>query len=581
MYGMFWDIQSHNETSIELYCFLNADGLAGQGQRLSRVEHFWNCCDLIWNNNPLAPASAKVHRNDWSHRMAVGMIENAYCSLAGCASSGKSHMMAALGIINYLASPLNTKVVMSSTTLTAARDRIWKSVSVLWLDSFPGKMVQSKCLIRGYNDKGKLSDETGLKLIAPGGTASSEIDPAFIGLKQERFLVFLDELSELPMGVLNACYSNLDNNFHFEMKAASNPNLYTDPFGVFSRPVGGWTSVAESDDEWETSRGVCLRFDSERSPNIEAGEILFPWLPKQKSIDSAVKDFGRRSRAFYRMHKAFWFADASDETIYTEGELLMCKADQPIDDEEFGGKDPQEVFCAGGDPAYTQGGDRFPVVIGRVVQIDGKSVLEVTDVEMIDDDIESKEANRSYHSVREMEQICSKYSIDPENFGFDMTGAGIPFRDIVVSEWSSLPLGVNFGGSPSKLQISPVDKRLANEVYSNRVSELWVRMKGLLREGRIRGIPEEMIAEISQRRWHDIQSKGKLRIESKVLMKKRGLKSPDLGDSLFVLLETAIRRGLMGEMEEVKLDKRGKDAWFKVQSYHDVVELSDLDLSYD
>lgn len=143
-------------------------------------------------------------------------------------------------------------------------------------------------------------------------------------------------------------------------------------------------------------------------------------------------------------------------------------------------------------------------------------------------------------------------------------------------------MGVNFGGSPSKLQISPVDKRKAIEVYANRVTEIWVRMKGLVREGRIRGLPTEIVKEICERRWHKamLTSSRKLKIESKVDMKARGLKSPDLADAFFVMCEVAIRNGMMGEMEEVEVDKRSVDGWTESAIFNDVLEASDVHLDY-
>ena len=583
-YGLSWDSSHHTDLTIELYCFLNAptdtdDSTSSWFARggLRRVEHFHRAADILWNSDP--NVGQRVIRNDWYDRMIEGLVYNKYCCLAGCASSGKSMALAAYGIMSYLAAPLDTKVLFTSTTLAAAQMRVWKCVTELWLPGFPGKMVASKCLVRGVRKDGSFSEITGLKLLAATGSSTDEIDDGFIGIKAKRVIACLDELSALTHGVLNACKTNLQTNPLFEFKAAANPDLYTDPFGVSCEPLDGWDSVTEGDMDWKTKRGICLRFDSEQSPNVDAGYNKYEWLPKKEDIDAAREDYGERSRFFFRMFKGMWLKDASDETVYTEGEWYSNGAARPVDISEFEGRDPQEVGAIGFDPSYVSGGGRFMGVRGRVVQIKGKSVLEVLGSEQIMDDVDSEHANRTYHSVSEMERLALSYNIDPENVAFDMTGAGIPFRDVVVSEWSSLPMGVNFGGSASNLQISPVDRRIAKDVYHNRVSELWVRAKGLLREGRIRGMSRDLITEICQRRWHKTSGR-KLRIESKTEMKKRGLRSADEGDSYFVLLELVIRLGLMGEMETIKLDKRSSGAWAKSAAMFDIQELSDLDLEY-
>ena len=121
-------------------------------------------------------------------------------------------------------------------------------------------------------------------------------------------------------------------------------------------------------------------------------------------------------------------------------------------------------------------------------------------------------------------------------------------------------MGVMFGGKASDMQISPIDPRMASEVYSNRVTELWARLKGLMREGRIRGLTSEIIQELCQRQWDEMRG-AKLKIESKKFMKLRTGKSPDIADTLVILVELCVKLGLLGEMETVKVDERTNDVW--------------------
>jgi hypothetical protein len=129
------------------------------------------------------------------------------------------------------------------------------------------------------------------------------------------------------------------------------------------------------------------------------------------------------------------------------------------------------------------------------------------------------------------------------------------------------------------MQISPIDKRIATDVYYNRVSEIWVRMKGLMREGRIRGLTPEIIRELVERRWHN-NNGAKLRVESKKDMKMRTGMSPDIVDALMILVELCVKLGLMGEMEAVEIDKRSSAAWNRSVAMHDIEGGSDLDLEW-
>ena len=573
--GRIWDVRVFGEMERNLYMLAMAYFDEGESGKLHLKPEFddtkggsWpsgeelfvyfkRVVDLLWNEN--GKSTRKVIWNEWCERMIIGMLGSKYCGLAGCASSGKSDAMAVYGIVMYLCWPQKTKVIATSTTMKMAKMRIWRSINELWRKDFPGKMVYSDCVIKGVSANGDLTEDTGILLMPAAGGAGQEIDSNFLGWKQERFITLLDELSELPVSVVNGCYSNLSTNTWFEMKAASNPNSYHDAFGVFCKPAKGWASVTEIDMEWETARGICLRFDSEKSPNMKAGRVLYPWLPKAKEIEHARKEFGERSRYFFRMFKGFWFAGSSDETVFNEGEIMKGRADTPVDKSEIDVGAKEELVLAG-DPAFTQGGDRFPLIKGRVVQIDRKSVLEITELDIIKDDIDTEDVSRSYSAIRYIKKRCVDEGIPSSHFAFDMTGAGIPFRDIVVHEWSSLPMGVMFGGKASDMQISPIDPRMASEVYSNRVTELWARLKGLMREGRIRGLTSEIIQELCQRQWDEMRG-AKLKIESKKFMKLRTGKSPDIADTLVILVELCVKLGLLGEMETVKVDERTNDVW--------------------
>ena len=49
----------------------------------------------------------------------------------------------------------------------------------------------------------------------------------------------------------------------------------------------GWDSIDPNTDEtWKTKwGGLYKRYDGERSPNILAGETVYPWLPTEEKID--------------------------------------------------------------------------------------------------------------------------------------------------------------------------------------------------------------------------------------------------------------------------------------------------------
>jgi hypothetical protein len=101
-------------------------------------------------------------------------------------------------------------------------------------------------------------------------------------------------------------------------------------------------------------------------------------------------------------------------------------------------------------------------------------------------------------------------------------GAGVVDR---LRELGAPVRGVNVAEAPS-----------AKGTYTNLRSELWFRVKGWL-EDRGCKLPDNdrLIAELTSVRYRYMSS-GKMAVESKDEMRKRGLKSPDLADALCLSL---------------------------------------------
>ncbi len=589
-YGMEWPYDT-DELTIHLWCYKHDERPegSGKGERGTRWHHFKWCVDLLWN---LSNSPRKVIWNPWSDKMFNGMIDYDYIGIAGCGSSGKSDSAAVFAIVEYLAYPIGTLVLITSTTIKDAQKRVWKSVAELWnsLDDPPGFMIQSKAMIAGIGKNGEKTVATGLQIVAAQkGTDENKMEMA--GQKAECLILIADELPELTHGVLRTAFANLsqgstgivrpdgtNRETPFKMIAMGNPSTYTDPFGKFCEPKQGWKNITEQDWEWETSRGICMRFDASESPNIKAGKRIYPWMPTLDIINKARQDFGEKSRIFFRMYKGFWFPDGDTDTIYSESEIIKSDAHKDYEGDDV----VNEIAYAGADPAFSSGGDRFPIVYGRILERSGgkESIVQVDGVHFLKEDITDTTTPRSHDMARQMRDFCASKNIHPSNLGYDITGAGLPFRDVVVAEWSSLPLGIKFGGSPSTLPVSMVDPRKSSEVYANRVSELWVRGAGLIREGLIHGLSNEMIEEMIQRRW-DKNNHGRfLKVESKSDMKMRTGQSPDICDALFCMLETIVHNGAMTQFETSIMDDRITPTWEKNIDVHSIGDADSYDLDY-
>jgi hypothetical protein len=124
---------------------------------------------------------------------------------------------------------------------------------------------------------------------------------------------------------------------------------------------------------------------------------------------------------------------------------------------------------------------------------------------------------------------------------------------------------VTFAGAASERPTSVSDPTPANSRYKNRVSELWFSGKELFRGGQLRGITGDTIREMTARTYitHKTTKNDEgllFEVEPKKDMKNRVGFSPDLADSLFILVELARERfGFGPAVATVASSERGRE----------------------
>ena len=506
-----------------------------------KFQHFKNIVDAIWNN----PASPKKFIwNPWSERMLRAACEHGYLGVAGSRSSGKSLTFAVWGVVNFLCAPSETKVIFTSTSLKDSRGRIWGDVEELWQAAaavmggeanMPGELVSSQGIIR-FRANGQQSDKSGLSLIAGEKSKEKEAIGKLIGFKANRMFMIADELPELSESLIIAAESNLSANPEFQMVGLGNPNSYYDPFGMFCEPKDGWASVNDEQDEWATKRGLCLRFDGERSPNILAGRTIYPWMFTEEKLAEARENMGEKSLRYYRMVKGAWCPTGAADSIFSPADIIRYQGDKPAIWQE----PPTPV--AGFDPAFTNGGDKSVLFFGKYgTTIDGLKVLELGDHLEINEDRDVKNESRTHQIARQVSEECRKRNVHPRHLGVDGTGAGKPFCDVLRSIWSGEILEVNFSGAASELPASGTDSTSSKERYSNKVSELWFVGREFLQSKQLKGIKPDLARELCSRTY-ETRERGKVRVEPKTDMKARIGSSPDKSDAALIALAVCRHR---------------------------------------
>lgn len=525
------------------------------GWPLSKPDTFWRITAIIWPKKD--DAKIWVEPNPWAERIVNAACEHKLLSCSGCASSGKSFILGATwGLVNWMASPCTTKVVITSQTVQGSRNRVWKDICNLfqtamgmgWNKFFPAaKLLDATAQIRldpkilgrlmgGLGGIGVAG--MGLEIVAGGQGEAEETIGKLQGMKAPRFILIADELPLLEHGILEAAIGNLSSNKESQLIGLGNFSSIYDPFGIFSEPVNGWKSIHENSEGWETKplgqRGYCLRFDGEKSPNVLAGRNIYPGLYSVEFHKTHI-DMGRNSPMYWKMCRSLPMPEGGSLSIYSELDLNAGDVHGPV---IWDGPVTQGSFL---DPAFTNGGDRCMGSFGLFGLSGDRIVLRYTEPEEYKADMTIADMPHDFQVVHQWRDSCKRRGIRPECAGFDSSGAGISFGAIVHKEWSPLVQAISFGGSASDLPVSLQNDATCADTYDNRVAEIWVQGREYVRSNQIKGMGKTMARELLARQFPDPKvtrvSYKKTRIETKKEMKSRVGYSPDEADAGLGLME--------------------------------------------
>ena len=559
LYGRDWGNMSSIE--IELVCFIK--GLSVNDGGLGKAEHFWNIATMLW------PASSRkpFFRNPWGERMIDEWCKYNFSSVSGCASSSKTDTAAVWGIVNWLAAPLDTKVLCTSTTLRESRKRIWGSIEDYW-NALPdgirivGKLASSFGLIRLSDAMGvRGSEKCGIELIPGEKKREKEATGKIIGIKNKRVILIADELPELSPAIMQAAISNLTANPYCQAIGLGNPASYYDAHGVFATPKTGWKSITPDDFEWDTIYGHAIRFDATLSPNVlNNDDSLYPWLPTVKRLEEAKKNMGEDSFGFWRQWRGYFPPEGGEQTVFSETDIVFFGAER--NDIEWAAP---PVPVVGTDPGFTNDGDRTISYFGLLGEEmnTGLSVLLLTGYEVLKDDMTEKTIPRNFQIARVFRKESEKRGVVPRNAGVDVSGSPA-FGDIVAREWSSDVFRSQFGGKSTGGRVGE-DRAMAKDRYANRVTELWFEARNHMEFGQIRGVCPDLARELTARRYNTGATAGSVdatvSIEPKKKMRGRTGASPDIADAFLVLFDLCRTRLGFRAQAGIKTAKQKSDHW--------------------
>lgn len=581
-YGAQWP--DHNsELDIEMACIRlggtwkakKSSGGHDCGMGLS--FHFHRMRKIIWPE-----LDDEDNGQRWHKICRDTMCSSPITVLLGPASTGKTHEPAWLFLCAWMCDPENTCVLVSSTDMRGLRLRVWGEITSLWeravnrFPELPGHLIDSKLAITYeslLDEDGDVNDRTardfrsaiiGIPTIQGGKFIGLG---KFVGIKQKHVYLIADEAAQMGSSFLSA-FSNLNKNPHFWAAVLGNPNDPLDPLGRAAEPKDGWSAhmQPEKTDVWETRfmNGRCVNLIGTDSPNNDfpGDKPRFPYLIHQRKIEETAAFFGRDSYEFHSQSVGSMQIATLSRRVLTrrlceENEALLSYCDWEGTpriklaalDAAYGGD--RCVFKSGEFGKCVDGSVRLLLAPPMLVPVSPRSPLEPED-----------------QIATWVKRECESQGIPPAHFYHDSTGRG-SLGTSLARIWSAECNPVEFGGPPTQRPVSQDHyirdpktnvRRLlrCDEYYTYFIAELWFSVRYTIEAKQLRGLTSEEMDEGCMREWYEKRDglgRARRGVETKLEMKQRLGRSPDLMDTVATLVEGARRLGfqiarLSGEVEE-------------------------------
>jgi hypothetical protein len=547
--------------NIELWMLAN-------GPKESNHQHLKNCMMMLWPQIYTGEIVKGVPR--WREDLELlTWAWSTYKTMAviGHASAGKTHTLAHIAYVHYLASPLDTIVTLTSTHLPGLKKRLWSDVVSAHKTSSLGECMHVRThdmTIRPVQHPKE--DKYVIEGIAVdrGEEAVARIQGNHS--RNHRFVI-IDEAEGTHRAIFEAA-SNLmtDNDFRWAMLA--NPENPHGEFGSWCEPVAGWNSVdPDMEKYWETARGgICVRLDGLKSANFrhpspEGKKSYFPFLIDKEYTDRIEKSYGFESPRWWIFVRG-WFPPAGSMGTIFSANILAQALERIL-------YNYPPTPCAALDPAF-EGGDECILEFGEYGKANGSDyAFNINALEVVRVVAKPGGDPLDYLIAYEVMAQCKEKGVKPQDFIMDTTGAGRGIHAILRKEWGPVEK-CDFGGKPSDRKLKSFEDRTSEELFDRFVTELWFAAKAFIEAGLVGGITlkyKTLREQLSARRY-EVKSK-KESIETKKEMKKRVGYSPDHADAFVLFTELLRRKGATAGGSEVVARDSEKEVE-RAQIYSDV-----------
>jgi len=408
----------------------------------------------------------------WSKQNEIlqSVFDHQHTIVQSCYGSGKSFVAARVAL-TYLYTHVPSKVIITSSSWTQVEKIIWSEIAAAYAQAqYPlgGKLLTTELEIRK-------------NWFAIGISPQINVDSEayrFEGFHSPNVLVIMDQAQGINKKLWNVAKA-LISNANSRMLVLGNPIHKSGPF---------YDACMNNDGLWNK-----IKISAHDIPNVQEGKDVVPGLISKLWVENRKQDWGV-SHPLYISKVLAEFPEEAEDLIITLGMIEAAKNLTNIVESNKG---------IGVDIARF-GNDKTVLIYKEGERVKDIQVFLKQDTMMT--------TGRIIH-------MMDKYGVAASCVAVDDTGVGGGVTDR-LREQGFVVQAVNNGSRPD------------NEQYADRGSELWWAMRKLFEVGNI-AIPDhdELISQLVNRKY-GVNSKGKIKIESKDDMRKRGAKSPDHADAL-------------------------------------------------
>ena len=429
-------------------------------------------------NDPLMWMSRCLRGKLWSKQKDIvkSVRDNQRTIVQSCFGSGKSHIAGKI-ILWYQYNFIPSKVITTATSWNQVEKILWSEIGAIYNRArvpLGGRLLQTEL---------KLQEDWFSLGLSPLINVEHEAT-RFEGYHSPNVLVVIDQGQGVNPKLWDVAIS-LVTNESSRILVLGNP----------ASPSGRYYDACRNAELWNK-----IHIPASCVPNVVEGKEVIPGLISRQWIKDRENDWGK-DNPLYISKVLAEFPEETEDTL-----ILLSWVEEAVE-RELKAEGPKGL---GVDVAGRHPGNDWTVLTA----IQGGKVLEIVEYQG-KDTMETK--------GRTM-RMMHKWDIPARAVCVDDTGIGN---------------GVTDGLNEEGFKINPINnasKADKPELFNNISSEMHWEMRKLFEKGLI-DIPNNsrLISQLPARKYK--VPKGKIEIESKKDMLKRGLKSPDFADSLVLAIK--------------------------------------------